>query len=107
MISRKHLTYEKKQKVKKRTERNYELLYEYLLKHHCVDCGQTNPVVLEFDHMHDKRYNVSQMLRTHEWNEILKEIGKCEVRCSNCHKLKTAAKSMTRIYLMWRDGYTT
>ncbi len=67
-------------------------LAEYLVKHPCVDCHNNNIVVLDFDHVRGtKRYNVSAMLRTgHSWKGILKEIDKCDVRCANCHRIKTA-----------------
>jgi hypothetical protein len=69
-------------------------LYEYLETHPCVDCGESDPVVLEFDHVRDeKSYNVSAMgyLFT-SWNSLLREIAKCEVRCANCHRRKTAER---------------
>jgi hypothetical protein len=46
---------------------------------------------LEFDHRGNKVKNVSEMLGSScTWGTILKEINKCDVRCSNCHKIKTA-----------------
>jgi hypothetical protein len=63
----------------------------YLLEHPCVDCGEADPVVLEFDHMRDKVKAVSVLLSNgHEWKQILAEIEKCEVRCANCHRRRTA-----------------
>jgi len=56
----------------------------------CVDCGVTNPIVLDFDHLHDKKYNVSRMIHDgFSWAAIKKEIAKCEVVCANCHRIRT------------------
>lgn len=66
-------------------------LWAYLGCHPCVDCGESDPVVLEFDHVRDKRANVSQMVsNAYAWSTVEFEIGKCEVRCVNCHLRKTA-----------------
>lgn len=56
----------------------------------CVDCGITNHIMLDFDHLRDKKYNVSRMIHDgFSWKAILKEIEKCEVVCANCHRLRT------------------
>ncbi|HEY0078795.1 MAG TPA: hypothetical protein VGB73_09135 [Pyrinomonadaceae bacterium] len=70
-------------------------LFEYLEQNPCVDCGETDPVVLEFDHVRGKKlYNVSAMgALVLSWATILKEIEKCEVRCANCHRRRTAERS--------------
>lgn len=64
-------------------------IYEYFKAHPCVDCGQSNPIVLEFDHLVDKKYNVSSMVAM-PIEDIKVEIQKCEVVCANCHKIRTA-----------------
>lgn len=55
----------------------------------CVDCGITDWRVLEFDHVRgEKKDNIGNM-KTSSINNIKEEIRKCEVRCANCHRIKT------------------
>ena len=73
-------------------ERNARHLWAYLLDHPCVDCGETDPIVLEFDHVRGEKVNaLSNMVRRQFSIAALDaEVAKCEVRCANCHKRKTA-----------------
>lgn len=65
--------------------------WSYLLSHPCVDCGEKDPIVLDFDHQGAKLANVSEIIRNKGSLQILKkEIMKCVVRCANCHCRKTA-----------------
>jgi hypothetical protein len=63
----------------------------YLSDKKCVDCDEKDPVVLEFDHKEPgkKKYSVSEISRR-SWKRTLAEISKCEIRCANCHRRKTA-----------------
>lgn len=69
-------------KERLRQERTAYLL-EYFASHPCVDCGESDPVVLEFDHLNPelKSFNIGQSLPYRRWQSILKEIEKCEVVC--------------------------
>jgi hypothetical protein len=73
------------------TER-LDFLIAYLRKHPCVDCGETDIVVLEFDHLRDKKFGIAQGLRDREWQSVLDEMAKCEVVCANCHRRRTARR---------------
>lgn len=58
----------------------------------CADCGESYPYwVMDFDHLEDKSFNISQMVRNQGCSmELLeKEIAKCEIVCSNCHRTRT------------------
>jgi hypothetical protein len=64
---------------------------DYLSDHPCVDCGESDPDVLDFDHLRDKRADVSRLVHVAvSWDLVLAEIAKCEVRCANCHRRRTA-----------------
>jgi hypothetical protein len=58
----------------------------------CVDCGETDVVVLEFDHVTGiKEYNIATLIQRGSLIEkISHELEKCVVRCANCHRRKTA-----------------
>ncbi len=81
---------------KRNTELNLELLSylkKYFLEHPCIDCGESDITVLEFDHTGKvpKFKAVSYLMRYRFTLEKIKqEIDKCEVRCANCHRRKTA-----------------
>lgn len=73
-------------------QRKKQFVWEYLLLHSCIDCGEKDPLVLDFDHVRgEKSFSISDAIRNKKTVErILQEIEKCEVRCSNCHRRKTA-----------------
>lgn len=82
-MTEKELLHRQKQQFKKR-------LVEIKEASGCVDCGIKNHIVLDFDHLRDKKYNVSRMIHDgFSWKSILKEINKCEVVCANCHRIRT------------------
>lgn len=71
--------------------RNQKFLVEYLGSHPCVDCGEKDIVVLDFDHRGKKFKHVGRMANEgYSIKALLVEIAKCEVRCANCHRRLTA-----------------
>jgi hypothetical protein len=76
-------------KRRARREKTEQLL-AYFATHPCVDCGETDPLVLEFDHVSDdKSFEVARAMSDRAWSAILDEIAKCEVVCANCHRRRT------------------
>ncbi|WP_156759614.1 hypothetical protein [Microbacterium karelineae] len=84
--------------------RNFVRLMSYLREHPCCDCGESDPIVLDFDHLpgHSKRFNISQAVggSTRSWETILSEIAKCEVVCANCHRRRSAERGRFRKHLL-------
>lgn len=82
-----------KERFKIQTQRDKGILrakvLKYLFAHPCIDCGESNPIVLEFDHR-DPKTKTAEISKLYSWNKILKEIDKCDVVCANCHKKRTA-----------------
>jgi hypothetical protein len=68
-------------------------VFDYLSTHPCIDCGESDVIVLDFDHQRDKKHTISQLIISNKpWSYILNEIEKCEVRYANCHRKRTAEK---------------
>jgi hypothetical protein len=90
----KYITRASKRTLELRIERTEKLL-EYFADHPCADCGESDPVVLEFDHLRDKLFAIGAALANCSWKRILAEIEKCEVVCGNCHKRRTARRAQS------------
>lgn len=71
---------------------NKQWIIEYLTTNGCVDCPERDIRCLEFDHVRgNKSNNISSLLTDGCSLETLKrEIAKCDVRCANCHRKRTA-----------------
>ncbi len=58
----------------------------------CADCGGSFPTeCMDFDHVRGKKlYNISQMYALYKpWAVLKKEIDKCDIVCSNCHRIRS------------------
>lgn len=75
----------------------------YLLEHPCVDCGEADIRVLDFDHRVGTR-KVAEVMKlakaAYSWERVAAEIAKCDVRCRNCHAIAT----YQRIGSDWRSA---
>ena len=59
----------------------------------CLDCGyHEHPSALDFDHRdaQAKRFSIGKQYGAVSNQKLLDEIAKCDVRCANCHRIKTA-----------------
>lgn len=92
--------------VRLRREDVLLLFHGYLRSHQCVDCGQTDIVTLEFDHIDPatKTMPVGAMIGRRNWSTILAEIQKCAVRCANCHRRRTAQQQHWKGRISERRG---
>lgn len=88
--------------------RDHKFVDSYLESHPCVDCGEADIAVLQFDHVRGvKRRNVSAMVCNGCTIELITtEIEKCDVRCANCHLrvTKSRGQAFARRRLMLPDA---
>lgn len=68
-------------------------LLTYLHEHPCADCGEADVLVLEFDHLRDKSFDIASGIRDRNWDDVMAELAKCEVVCANCHRRRTSTKN--------------
>ena len=83
-----------KKNVKERKEAaraiTREFAWMYLSTHPCVDCGQSDPRALQFDHVKGKNSDLARLVADGApLKKIKEELELCEVRCASCHQIKT------------------
>lgn len=97
--TKEHLNPIRAQARKRAVARAQDYVYAYLRAHPCVDCGETDIIVLDFDHQGDKSDNIGTMISNGTaLHRLAAEIAKCEVVCANDHRRRTARD------FRWRRG---
>lgn len=78
--------------TEKAIQANRDFLRDYLKSHPCVDCGYSDIRALQFDHIEmlnsAKSVRVPNLIKG-SLDRIKEELSKCEVRCANCHMIRT------------------
>ena len=79
--------------------RNLRFVLDHLQHAACVGCGETDIVVLEFDHTGAKRGKGVVSLAFYEYSltSLRAEIAQCEIRCTNCHRRQTIRRQPTHL----------
>lgn len=76
----------------KRIAINNQLCYERLVMG-CSECGETDILVLEFDHLDGTtkiKGGIAKVRQRCSTPKLIAELDKCRVLCANCHKRRTA-----------------
>lgn len=82
---------DRKRQVRERRDReviaNRSFTQRYKRMRRCHFCNESEPVALDLHHLNpsEKDFNPSQMY-SHSRKQLKKEIRKCIVLCSNCHR---------------------
>jgi hypothetical protein len=70
-------------------------VYELKENTPCTDCKKLYPYyVMDFDHLLDKKVLVSKVINNGSWKQAKEEIAKCEIVCSNCHRMRTYKRNI-------------
>ncbi len=77
-------------KIRKTAATKYGFLRDYVqrLKKFgcCKKCSDNRWYVLDFHHLSNKEENINELLRRGSMKKLKKEIRKCILLCSNCHR---------------------
>lgn len=80
----------RKEKVRNRTNQSKielrEFYQEYKKSKCCEMCGEKRWYVLDFHHIRDKKYEISQLIKKGSLKLLLNELDKCIPVCANCHR---------------------
>jgi hypothetical protein len=76
---------------KKIRERNRDYVRNIKESNPCTDCKeQYHYSQMDFDHLDNKQHSIARLANSEASIKTIKrEIEKCELVCSNCHRLRT------------------
>lgn len=83
------------EKVKEKNKTYREKVRDYVRKEKesnpCMDCGINYPYyIMEYDHTESNKIKtVSWLASSGTIDQVIQEINKCDLICSNCHKART------------------
>ena len=74
--------------VRARNDTNKNIFTKWKSKLSCVCCNEDYIKCLDFHHIdaNDKDSDISGMMSRYSFDSVMKEISKCIVVCSNCHR---------------------
>ena len=93
--------YRENQRLRQESNRLPARIYikAYFETHPCVDCGNDDWRVLEFDHVRGEKWRNISSIMTEPLDRIIQEIEKCDSVCANCHKIRTYTRAGS-----WKSG---
>lgn len=73
-----------------RNDQRKEFIRRYKEEHPCIDCGNTDIRVLQFDHRDPttKVDTINRIMSNKGMEKLMLEIEKCDIRCANCHAIR-------------------
>lgn len=79
------------ERKKLRISENREFLREILESNPCVDCGESDIRILDFDHIKGKKIACVTLMAVSPvgLKKLKHEVEKCVVECANCHRRKS------------------
>lgn len=93
------LSPEKKRELQEKANNRANEIRRYVdsvkMERGCIDCGyKEHPAALDFDHVHGEKVILVSFAKSKKRAD--EEMAKCEVRCANCHRIKSWERR-------WRD----
>jgi hypothetical protein len=90
-----------KSKVNKKTfyQNNLNKINKYKANQTCMYCTESDPCCLDLHHRESdkKEYTIANKLANFSWANLEKEILKCDVVCSNCHRKIHAGQKLVSL----------
>lgn len=92
-------------RVAKLIAENRQKREQYKTERGCRFCTERDPVALDFHHRDEKKeYTISGRMGSLTWEQLLKEIRKCDVVCSNCHRKLHAGRKLIALACQKNDN---